>query len=49
METKSELQLLTKSDLNDLVRDLSLTKNNAELLGSRLKERNLLADDTSFY
>jgi len=34
-----------------LIRDLSLTKGNAEVLGSQLKEWNLLADDarTSVY
>ena len=33
-----------QKDLNDLVRDLGLTKSNAELLTSRLKEWNLLDD-----
>lgn len=33
---------LSQEDLNDLVRDLELSKNQAELLSSRLKERNLL-------
>ncbi|XP_076314792.1 uncharacterized protein LOC143227178 [Tachypleus tridentatus] len=31
-----------KRDLNDLIRDLGLTKSNAELLTSRLKELELL-------
>lgn len=48
-EAKSEPQLFTQNDLNDLVRDLNLTKSNAELLGSRLKEKNLLAENTTFY
>ena len=33
-----------QKDLNDLVRDLGLTKSNAELLPSRLKQWNLLDD-----
>lgn len=48
-ETKSEPQLFTQNDLNNLVRDLNLMKSNAELLGSRLKEKNLLAENTTFY
>uniref|UniRef100_A0A1B6CY49 Uncharacterized protein n=1 Tax=Clastoptera arizonana TaxID=38151 RepID=A0A1B6CY49_9HEMI len=44
---KKELQLFKQIELNDLVRDLGLTKEKAELLGSRLKEKNLLADGTS--
>lgn len=39
---KSEPQLFTRGELNDLVRDLSLTKTQGELLGSRLKERSFL-------
>ena len=31
-----------QKDINDLIRDLGLTKSNAELLTSRLKQRNLL-------
>lgn len=38
--------LITQCDLNDLVRDLTLTKGQSELLASRLKEWNLLAADT---
>jgi hypothetical protein len=38
----SEPHLLTQGDLNYLVRDLNLTKKQAELLGSRLKGWNLL-------
>lgn len=44
----SEPQLFSQHELNDLVRDLNLPKNSAELLGSRLKEKNLLAPGTSF-
>jgi hypothetical protein len=41
-----EHHLLTQGDLNDLVRDLKLSKKRAELLGSRLKGWNLLQNDT---
>jgi hypothetical protein len=34
--------ILTQDELNDLVRDLELSKNKAELLGSRLKQWNFL-------
>lgn len=37
-----EPKLLTQGQLNDLVRDLSLSKEKAELLASRLQENNLL-------
>ncbi|GBO16541.1 hypothetical protein AVEN_150121-1 [Araneus ventricosus] len=37
-----------QAELNDLVRDLGLTKENAELLCSRLKEKNILTTHTSF-
>ncbi|XP_075210157.1 uncharacterized protein LOC142317476 [Lycorma delicatula] len=47
ISSSSELQLFSQHELNDLVRDLSLPKNSAELLGSRLK-KNLLVSDTSF-
>jgi hypothetical protein len=43
--------ILTQEELNDLVRDLELSKAKAELLGSRLKEWNLLKENvrvTSF-
>jgi len=41
-----EPQLLTQRDLNDIVRDLNLSKKQAEILGSRLKGWNLLCQDT---
>ncbi|GBM22989.1 hypothetical protein AVEN_172336-1 [Araneus ventricosus] len=42
-------QLFKQSELNDLVRDLGLPKNSAELLDSRLNEKkNLLAPGVSF-
>ena len=41
-------QLFSQIQLNDLVRDLGLSKDAAELLGSRLKNKNLLSSGTSF-
>ncbi|GFX20384.1 uncharacterized protein TNCV_3487421 [Trichonephila clavipes] len=41
-------ELFSQSDLNDLVGDLSLPKDAAEVLGSRLKERHLLNSSVSF-
>ena len=40
---------LTKSELNDLTRDLSLYKESVQLLGSRLRGKRLLAPGTTFY
>ena len=40
---------LIQSQLNDLTRDLGLSKENAQLLGSRLSESNLLFKETTFY
>ena len=40
-------QLVTQATLNDLVRDLGLSKRKSELLGSRLQEWNLLHADAS--
>jgi len=42
----SEPHLLPQGDLNDIARDLKLSKNEAELLGSSLKGWNLLRQDT---
>jgi hypothetical protein len=42
-------QLFTQSELKDVKRDLGLSKEKAELLGSRLKEKYLLAAGTSVY
>lgn len=39
----------TQGELNDLTRDLCLSKESAQLLGSRLREKNLLAPGTTFY
>jgi len=41
-----EQHLLTQGDQNDIVRDLNLSKEQAELFGSRLKGWNLLRQDT---
>ena len=44
--SSSEPHLLTQGGLNDIVRDLNLSKKQAEPLGSRLKGWNLLRQDT---
>jgi hypothetical protein len=41
------IHLINYAELSDLVRDLALTKGQAELLGSRLKEFNLLEPGTA--
>ncbi|GBM72188.1 hypothetical protein AVEN_309-1 [Araneus ventricosus] len=41
-------QPFSQSELNDPIRDLGLSKDGAELLGSRLKNKNLLTPGTSF-
>jgi hypothetical protein len=41
-------RFFSQSELNDLVRDLGLPKDSAEVLGSRLKSKNLLSPGTSF-
>ena len=38
----------SQAELNDLTRDLELSKQSAELLGSRLQKKNLLTPGTSF-
>ena len=43
--TSAESHFPTKQKLDDLIRDLGLTKSGAELLTSRLNEWNLLSDD----
>ena len=40
--------LITQAFLNDLVRDLNLPKESAELLRSRLQHNNLLAPNTTY-
>ena len=44
--TSNEPHLLTQGGQNDIVRDLNLSKKQAELLGSRLKGWNLVRRDT---
>jgi hypothetical protein len=44
---KDKPHFLTQADLNDLVRDLQLSKEKAEVLGSRLKQWNLLQPGTN--
>ena len=43
--TSAEPHLITQMELNDLIRDLDLPKNKAEVLGSRLKQWSRLASD----
>lgn len=47
VDTDKTPHLINQEELNDLVRDLSLSKQQAELLGSRLQQWNLLTDDTT--
>jgi len=44
--SSSEPHLLTQGEPNDIVRDLNLSKKQAEILGSMLKGWNLLRQDT---
>ena len=45
LPTSSVPHFPTKQELDDLIRDLGLTKSGAELLTSRLNEWNMLGDD----
>ena len=47
-KNSNDPKLFTQSESNDLVTDLDLPKDSAEVLGSTLKETNLLAPVTSF-
>jgi len=47
--SSNEPNLLTQGGLNDIVRDLNLSKKQAELLRCRLKGWNLLCRDTKVY
>ena len=44
--SSNELHLLTQGELSDIVRDLNLSKQQAELSGSRLDGWNLLRQDS---
>jgi len=47
VESEDKLpHFITQEELNDLVRDLSLSKEKTEILGSRLQEWNLLQEET---
>ncbi|XP_076814257.1 uncharacterized protein LOC143460567 [Clavelina lepadiformis] len=48
-QSTSQPKPLTQLELNDLTRDLNLTKESAQLLGSRLRENNLLAPCTTYF
>ena len=48
-EEDDQLVPLTQAKLNDLTQDLNLSKESAQLLGSRLQEKRLLAPGTTFY
>ena len=41
--------LFTQCELNDLVRDLGLTEDSTEILRSKLSEKNLLSQNTSYF
>lgn len=43
----AEPQTFSQSELNDLIRDLYLTKECSKLLGSRLKDKNLVTTFSS--
>ena len=45
--SQSVPQAINQSELNDLIRDLNLSKDQSQSLASRLKERNMLTHDTS--
>lgn len=45
----SQPKLLSQAELNDLTRDLCLSKESAQLLGSRLSENHLLSPETTFF
>ena len=45
----AEPRLFNQSEFNDLVKDLGLPKDSSEILGSRLRAKNLLSPGTSFY
>jgi hypothetical protein len=42
------IDTFTQSELNDLIRELQLTREKSELVGSRLSEKNMLAFGVKF-
>jgi len=48
-DSSTQPKPLNQAELNDLTRDLGLSKESAQLLGSRLKENHLLAPSTTYY
>ena len=48
-EENDQPVLLTQAELNDLTRDLILSKESAQLLGSHLKQKHSLTPGTTFY
>ena len=46
-DTTKDPNLFSQKLLNDLIRDFCLSKEKAELLASRLKERNIIEKDQS--
>ena len=49
VRSSNEPHVLTQGDLNDIVCYLNLSMKQAELLGSKLKGRNLLCQDTKVF
>ena len=49
VQSTLEPKPLTQFQLNNLTQDLNLTKESAQLLGSRLRECNLLAPSTTYF
>ena len=48
-QSTNQQKHLTQLELNDLTRDLNLTKESAQLFGSRLRENNLILPSTTTY
>ena len=46
--TSNFSKLCDQKELDDLIRDLNLSKNEAKILGFRLEEKNLLKKDVKF-
>ena len=48
-DDQAQPQPFTEGELNNLTRDLNISKESAQLLGSRLRKKRLLAPTTTFY